>query len=211
MSFGLNSVLLFGAGGHAKVVAEMARALGLQVVGFLDDDEARDGSPFFGAAVIGWSRFAADGRDFAGVPVALAVGDNAARARAFDRVRGVARLSAALVHPSAWVSPTAVLGAGTVVSAAAVVNADAVVGLGVIVNTGAVVEHDVRVGDFAHLCPNSAVCGGGRIGDRALIGTGASVLPGRTVGAEARVGAGGVVATDVAGGATVVGVPARPV
>lgn len=207
----VDPVLIFGAGGHAKVVAEVARALGLDVAGFLDDDEARDDAPFFGSRVVAWPRYVAGGDGLAGLRVALAVGDNAGRALAWDRLRDLGRLVVTLVHPSAVVSPTAVLGEGTVVMPSAVVNADAVVGVGVVVNSGAVVEHDARVEDFAHLSPNSVLGGGAKVGRLAWIGTGAVVLPRVAVGAEARVGAGAVATRDVDPGATVVGVPARPV
>jgi sugar O-acyltransferase (sialic acid O-acetyltransferase NeuD family) len=204
-------ILIFGAGGHAKVVAEVARARGLEVAGFLEDAAARDGQPFFGARVIAWDRFAADPGDWPGLAIALAVGDNAGRARAYERVRTLGRAVVSLVHPSAVISPTATLGEGTVAFATAVVNAEARVGIGVILNTGAIVEHDAVVGDFAHISPNAALGGGAVVGARAHVGLGAVVLPRMEVGADARVGAGAVVRQSVAPGTTVVGVPARPI
>jgi sugar O-acyltransferase (sialic acid O-acetyltransferase NeuD family) len=204
-------ILVFGAGGHAKVVAEIARALGRDVIAFLEDGEAREGDPYFGSVIVSWRRFAADSARWGMLPIALAIGDNAARARALERLHELPRPVATLIHLSAVISPTAVIGEGTVVMPNAVVNADAMLGLGVIVNTGAVVEHDVQLGDFVHLSPNVALGGGVRVGARSHLGLGAMALPRVRIGVNVRVGAGAVVLSDVPDGATVVGVPARPI
>jgi sugar O-acyltransferase (sialic acid O-acetyltransferase NeuD family) len=103
------------------------------------------------------------------------------------------------------------LGAGTVVMALAAVNPDATIGEGSILNTGCVVEHDCRLGRFVHLSPNAALGGGVQIGHRSHLGLGAVALPGVRIGSDVRVGAGAVAHRDVGDGATVVGVPARPI
>ena len=72
----------------------------------------------------------------------------------------------------------------------AVVNAAAHIGRGTIVNTNASVDHDCRIGDFVHIAPGVAICGGVTIGDLTLIGVGARILPGITIGARAVIGAG---------------------
>jgi sugar O-acyltransferase (sialic acid O-acetyltransferase NeuD family) len=204
-------ILIFGAGGHAKIVAEVARALARDVAGFLEDGEARAGQPYFGAQILSWRQFTAEVDRWGMVPIALAIGDNVGRARAFERIGELGRPLATLIHPAAIVSPTATIGEGTVIMPAAVVQADATLGSGVIVNTGAVAEHDVQLADFVHLSPNVALGGGVRIGARAHLGLGAVALPRVQIGADVRVGAGAVVLADVPPGATVVGVPARPI
>lgn len=204
------TILVLGAGGHAKVVADLARVLGLEVVGFLEESTERDGQPFFGSRVIDWDRYLGGPAPWAAARVALAVGDNLARARLHGLLAGRGREVATLVHPSSVVSRSAELGAGTVVFATAVVNAEARVGPGAIINTGAIVEHDAVIGDFAHLSPNATLGGGARLGARAHVGLGAVVLPRVEIGDDARVGAGAVVRSTVAPGLTVIGVPARP-
>jgi sugar O-acyltransferase (sialic acid O-acetyltransferase NeuD family) len=202
-------VAVLGAGGHGKVVADVALCAGMEVVAFLDDAPAKAGTSIWGIPVVAWDRFVVD-ESSRGSAIALAFGDNRARQRSAERVRAAGLGVATLVHPGAAVARTARLGAGTVVMAGAAVNPDADVGDGCIVNTGAVVEHDCVIGDFAHLSPNAALGGGVKLGARTHLGLGAVALPLVRIGADVRIGAGAVVHRDVADGLTVVGVPAQP-
>ncbi|GJG88449.1 hypothetical protein tb265_36300 [Gemmatimonadetes bacterium T265] len=202
--------LIWGGGGHGKVVADLVRALGDEVVGFVDRDAAKIGQvvePGGARVVLGEDDFLAGAGAHRAGAVALAVGDNAARLGCLARA-GASGVPA-LVHPTAACSRSATLGAGTVVLAAAVVNAAAALGRAVIVNSGAVVEHDCVVGDGAHVSPGAVLAGGVHVGARAWVGAGATVIQGVRVGSEAVVGAGAVVIRDVPDGVTVVGNPAR--
>jgi len=200
------TLLIWGASGHGKVVADVAERCGYTVTGFVDDDPAKIGGRFGGLPVMAPA-------DLAGVDpessMAMGIGHNGHRAAAFARARAAGRRLPALVHPSAVVARTARVGDATVVCAAAVVNPDAVVGVAAIINSGAVVEHDCVVGDFAHVSPGAVLGGAAAVGDRAHVGAGAVVLPLRRAGDDAVLGAGAVVTRDVPGGATVVGIPAR--
>lgn len=210
-----DAFLVWGAGGHGKVVADLLRALGHPLAGFVDADAGREGAEVVpGAAVVlhepAFFRLVGDGLLPAGCgAVALGVGDNARRLACFRALRGLP--APALVHPSAVVSPWAAVGAAAVVFAAAVVNPGAVLHAAVIVNTGAIVEHDCVLGAGAHVSPGAVLAGGVHLGERAWVGAGATVLPGVRIGSGAVVGAGAVVTRPVAAGATVVGVPAREV
>jgi UDP-N-acetylbacillosamine N-acetyltransferase len=204
-------LVVYGAGGHGKVVADVARSAGHVVVCFLDDEEDRAGETFFALPVKASAAFLWDRAGRGEARAALGIGDNAARERAWARLRAAGMETPLLVHASAVVAPTARIGAGTVVMALVAVNPDAEVGEGSILNTGCVVEHDCRLGRFVHLSPNAALGGGVHIGDRTHLGLGAVVLPRVRVGADVRVGAGAVVHRDVPDGSTVVGVPARPI
>lgn len=209
--------LIWGAGGHGKVVADVLRALGHVIRGYVDADSAKVGrtaEPGGASVIVSESDFVAGGEhDRPLMPelvtaVALGIGDNAARLRAARRLP--AELLPALAHPSAVVSPSATLGVGTVVFPKAVVNASARLGCATIVNTSAVVEHDCAIGDGAHIAPGALMLGGSSAGDLAWIGAGSVVLPGIRVGSRAVVGAGAVVTRDVADDVVVVGCPARP-
>jgi len=208
-------LLLWGGGGHGRVVADLVRALGHELVGYVEADAARLGAVVEpgGARVVmpedELLRLLDDDKRLPGGidAVVPAVGDNAARLRCLRRLGTFC--APALAHPAAVVSPSARLGVGTVVFAGAVINAAARIGAAVIVNTGAVVEHDCVVGDGAHVSPRAALAGGVRVGERSWVGIGASVIQGVRIGADAVVGAGAAVIRDVPDGATVVGVPAK--
>jgi sugar O-acyltransferase (sialic acid O-acetyltransferase NeuD family) len=148
----------------------------------------------------------------------IAIGDLRARQRALRGLEEGGLLAdapgrpgpASVIHPSAVVSPSATIEPGVFVGPGAVVHSRVRVEAHAIINTGAVVEHDCVVGEGAHVAPGAVLGGGVRVGAWTLIGLGARVLPNLRVGAAATVGAGGVVVEEVASGAVVVGVPARP-
>lgn len=198
-------VVVYGSGGHGKVVCDVLLAAGHVVAGFVDDDRERHGALVLGLPVLG------GGDQLAGkaAHVALGIGSNRARAVVAAKIASLGGVLLTCVHPRAVVAPSAVLGEGTIVMALAVVNPDARIGRGAVVNTAAVVEHDCAVGDFAHISPNSVMGGGCTVSTFAQLGIGATMLPGTAVGEGALVGAGGVVVRDVAAGAVARGVPAR--
>jgi sugar O-acyltransferase (sialic acid O-acetyltransferase NeuD family) len=207
--------LVWGAGGHGLVVADVIRAAGGDVVGYVDGDPAKLGHAIEpgGARVLLSEEALVAGasealRRYGADCLALGIGRNAARERALRRIASPAD-APPLLHPASVVSASARVGLATLIGARAVVNAAAAVGAGVIVNTGAIVEHECEVADAVHLSPGSVLCGGVRVGARAWIGAGAVVTQGVEIGADAVVGAGAIVIRDVPAGSTVVGNPAR--
>lgn len=200
-------ILVWGASGHAKVVADLARTLGFVVIAFIDDDETRHGEKFFGANVTHARHIESLRRESS--RLALGVGDNRARERLFERAKRLGFLMAPLVHPSAYVAPSATIGDGSVVLAHAVINADARISLGAIVNTACIIEHDCFIGPFSHVSPGATLAGAVSVGQRVHVGAGATVLPGVHIGDNAVVGAGAVAIDSVPPDSTVVGVPAR--
>ncbi|MFM2149604.1 MAG: hypothetical protein RLZZ187_1910 [Pseudomonadota bacterium] len=198
-------LLVLGAGGHARPVIEALRAMGLAVAGLLDD-AAR--APVLGVPILG--KLDSLGAQGASAAV-IAIGDNAMRARlgAACQARGLAL--PAVIHPTALISPSARIGAGVQVMARAVIGPEATLGDFALVNTGAIVEHECTLGPATHLGPGAVLCGGVAVGARALLGAGAVVRAGCRIGAEAVIGAGAAVTQDVAEGARMGGVPARPI
>ena len=201
-----NAIVVYGAGGHGKVVAEMLTAGGRTVEGFLDDNSSLRGSSVLGLPVYLAEEWL---RAHPGTQVALGVGNNVAREHVATRVRHSGSRILTVIHPASIVARSARIGEGAAIMPAAVVNPESEIGEGVIINTGAIVEHDVRVGRYAHLSPNSAAGGGAQIGPYTHIGMGASLLPLKKVGASCVVGAGAVVISDIPDGQIAYGVPAK--
>jgi sugar O-acyltransferase (sialic acid O-acetyltransferase NeuD family) len=167
-------LLVVGAGGHGRSVAEAAELSGkFEVVGFLDDSLATGetvlGIPVFGPVVV-----MADHRA-AGSQAIVAIGNNHVREKLMCQLAEANFELATVVHPRAFVSSSAVLGAGSAVMAGAIVGTEARLGMGSIVNCGAVVDHHATVEDFGHLGVNASMAGGTVLGRGAWMQAGAAL------------------------------------
>jgi len=116
--------------------------------------------------------------EFDHLPI-VAIGDNASRKQVVEASASM-RFDI-LIHPRAWVSPSATIGEGTVVMAGAIVQTGAVIGKHVILNTNSVVDHHCRIGDYAHIAPGAHLCGNVTVGEGALVGVGVGVGPNTTI------------------------------
>lgn len=202
---------IWGASGHASVVADIVRLRSeYELVGFLDDaNPERAGSGFCGATILGGRERLDDLLSEGIETIILGFGDCEARLRLAELTRKRGFNLATAVHPRAVVADDTEIGAGTVVAAGAVVNPGARIGENVIVNTCASVDHHCLVGNGAHVCPGARLAGGVVVGRAAWVGVGATVVDRVRVGSGATVGAGAVVLDDVPEGVVAYGVPAR--
>jgi acetyltransferase EpsM len=204
-------LLIWGASGHAKVVADIVRRAGIfDIVGYLDDIQPHPPEARFLGAPLYTSVTALAALRSQGVSrLILGIGKCSARLRLASVAREHGFALATAVHPCAVVAEEVRMGAGTVVAGGAVINPGTVLGENVIVNTGAVVDHDCVVEDGAHICPGTRLAGDVKVGRGAWVGIGATVIEKVRIGAGAFVGAGAVVIRDVPENVVVAGVPAR--
>lgn len=202
-------LLIIGASGHAKVLIDVARAVGWNCVAAFG--KSPDGAPCNGVDVADDDSQLPSFFERGVRHAAIGIGDNRVRLRLAGELRALGFGLPALVHPAACVSPSARIGEGTLVMPLSIINADARVGDAAIVNSGAIVEHDCVIGDGAHVAPNSVLGGGVMVGKGAFVGIGATVRPQGRIGDFAQLGAGAVAVHDIADSVLAVGVPARGV
>lgn len=203
--------LIFGAGGHASVVADALIASGGEVIAFIDREP---GVELLGRPVLSEAR---DLARFDRTRVQLAIGiggtrggaPGALRARLMKRLSDEGWMLADVIHPSATVSPNARFGQGVQLMARAVVQPNTKIGDGAIINTAAIVEHGAIVGTHSHISIGAMLCGNVTVGPNSHIGAGACVREGVTIGRDVTIGIGAVVLRDCKDGSVFFGNPAR--
>lgn len=196
-------LVIIGASGHGKVVADIAKKNGYHEIVFLDDDE--NIHECGGYPVIGRSHEV----ETINADIIVGIGNASIRKKIQQSIP--ARKMATLIHPSAVVAEDVIIGVGTVIMAGAVINSGARIGTGCIVNTCASVDHECNVGDYVHIAVGSHLCGTVSVGDETWIGAGAIVSNNISICSECMIGAGAVVVKDIKESGTYVGVPAKKV
>lgn len=198
-------LIIVGAGGHAKVVISTALATSKKIYGFLDDNPALQGKTLSGYPILGGTDLLHAHDVTSGI---FGLGSNAKRKyvvhseRAFDRWE-------TLIHPTAFIHPSATIGKGTVIFAGAIIQPDVKIGEHCIINTGATIDHDCIIGDYVHLAPGVHLAGGVRIGEGSFLGIASAVVQEIKIGDWVTVAAGGIVVNDIAAQKTVMGIPAK--
>ena len=204
----MNGLLIIGAGGHGKVIADIASALGKwDQIAFVDDKYPDLTQVLDWPVIGGMEDFRNHREEYPDVFVA--VGDNAVRQKITIWSEEAGFHLPTLIHPRAAVSRLAVIGAGTIINSQSAVNANATIGKGCIVNTGATVGHDCVLGDFVHVAPGASLAGETVIGDGCWIGMRSAVIEQLTVGKGVVIGAGAVVTRNIPDNKLVVGIPAK--
>lgn len=196
-------LIIFGFGGHARSVADVALSCGYSELLFVDPN-ARDGETFLGHPVVpnlnsesmqGWEMFPA-------------TGDNDRRREQYCEILHVGQIPVSLVSPTASVGAGGVISPGCFIGHHAHVGPMAEIGQGCIINTGAVIEHECMVGSYSHVSINSAIAGRSRLGSHSMLGAGATIIDGISVCDRVTIGAGALVLRSIDAAGTYVGVPA---
>lgn len=198
------SLIIIGAGGHAKVVLDSLLISGIsEPIIFADDNTFLLGKKFQGfdvlcdvnQALVSENRFH------------VAIGDNLIRGRIFES--GNYDNAVSVFHSKSIISKSALLERGIFVAAGAIIGPNAKIGRGTIVNHSSVIDHDCNVGNYCHIAPGAILSGGVEVGSRTLIGLGAKLLPGVKVGDNSIVASGAIVLNSFPSNSRLAGVPAK--
>ena len=201
----MDKLIIIGAGGHGKVIADIAQKIDKYTsISFLDDSDA----PFcVGYPVIGKSN---DFEKYIGeADFFVAIGNNKVRKSFIDKIVGFGGELPSLIHPSAVIGADVSIDVGTAVMAGAVINPCTKIGKGVIVNTCSSVDHDCIIGDYSHLAVGVHVAGTVTVGNGCFLGAGTIIKNNVNICKDCVLGAGAVVIEDIEETGTYVGVPAK--
>lgn len=187
------SLLILGAGGHAKVVSDAAHCGGITHIAFCNEGSGDSLTECAAQAT----------------HIHVAIGDNETREHGYERALACGLTPLTIIHPSAQIAASATIGEGVFVGACCVVNPFAVIENYAILNTSCVVEHDCRVGIAAFVAPGAIMCGACSLGAHSFLGTHATMIPQTSLGAQVVVGAGATVIESIDEPCLLLGTPAK--
>lgn len=191
-------VILYGAGGHCKVIIDILNLLNISIEQIVDDSPAI--ASLVGIPIVLSKEFTKMDN------LIIAIGDNLTRKK-LSKINTVTYFK--LIHPKTSISPFSTVEKGTVVMAGAIINANTCIGKHSIINTGAIIDHDCTIGNFVHIAPKATLAGNVKVGEGTQIGIGAIVIQGVKIGKWCVIGAGAVIIRDVPDYAVVVGNPGK--
>jgi acetyltransferase EpsM len=199
-------IVIFGCGGHGRVVADTLKVARAPLAGFLDD---RPPASLVNEIPVLGDRGCLEKREFLkNYEILIAIGEARVRRQLALLVLDRGGRLAWAIHPSAVIASDVFIGEGTVIMAGVVINTGSRIGRFVIVNTGATVDHDNLIEDGVHISPGCHLAGNVICRADAFIGTGASVIPRTEIGTRAVIGAGAAVISDVPSDVLAAGCPA---
>lgn len=201
----MKKLIIIGAGGHGRVVADIAKQSELyHEISFLDDFEPAKASSFpYLGKVSQANAYIADHCFF------VAIGNAAVRKKILEELLSSGAVVETLIHPAAIISPDVSIGTGTVVMPGAIVNTSTTIGRGCILNTASSVDHDCNVSNYCHVAVGAHLCGTVNVGEKTWIGAGATVINNVDICADCLIGAGAVVTKSLGQSGIYIGVPAR--
>jgi sugar O-acyltransferase (sialic acid O-acetyltransferase NeuD family) len=192
-------MVLYGASGHAKVIADSINCLKEDILHYFDDNNSIN---FFLNRKV--SKY--DQNIFPNEKLIISVGNNKHRENLVKKIKHTFGI---IIHPSSIISEHTKIDEGTVVLQNSTIQADSKIGKHCIINTAASVDHDCIIDNFVHVSPHATLCGNVKIGEGTNIGAGAIILPGIQIGKWSIIGAGTIVLEDIPDKVVVVGNPGR--
>ena len=202
------TLVIIGAGGHGRVVADCAESIAIyHEIIFLDDcfSTRKNNShwPIVGP-IAHWTKYT-DNADFI-----VAIGSNTLRESLLKKLFATNCCIATLIHPTAFISTKSIIARGVVIFANAVVNVGASIDEGCIINTAATIDHDCHIQAYCHISPGVNIAGGVEVGTRSWLGIGSSVVEYITIAENTQSGAGAVITHSTQSNTLYLGVPAQP-
>jgi sugar O-acyltransferase (sialic acid O-acetyltransferase NeuD family) len=203
-----NKLLIIGASGHGRVVADIALKMNKwQSIAFLDDNSNLGST--MNLAVIGTSaKILSYINDY---DIFVGIGNNASRKKLYQILENAGASIPLIIHPNAIIGEQVEIASGTVIMAGAIVNCCTKIGKGCIVNTGASVDHDNTIEDYVHISPGTHLAGNVKVGQESWLGIGSTISNNVTIVNNCKVGAGALVIMDIKETGTYVGVPVRKI
>lgn len=202
-------ITIMGAGLYAAPIIELAIACGYRPVEIYDNDRSQIGKSILDIPVVGVDEDFFQ-KDLRGKYCAISIGNNRIRSRIYDELINRGAVVPSLIHPTAYISPSATIGDGSYIQPHAVIWSLVKIGESVIISPSTVVAHHSVIGMSSMISTLSSIGSDIKIGKNVLIGMGSTIMTGvKEIGSNAIIGAGSVVIKNVEPSSTVVGVPAR--
>ncbi len=199
----MKKIIIIGASGHGKVVADIARLNGYDEITFLDDNTEKTKCGKYDVAgttdII--EQFDCD--------FIVGIGDANARRKLMDRLEKSNKRTVTLIHPDAVIAEDVIIGNGSVVMAGAVINPGTRIGNGAIINTCSSVDHDCIIGNYVHVAVGAHICGSVVIGDNTWMGAGSLAINNIQICENCLIGAGAVIIKNIDELGTYIGIPAK--
>ena len=197
-------IFILGGGGHAKVVVSTLEAKGYTIAGIFDDNRNKL------SGILSSFKYSGKLEQIVNSQIKraiIAIGENSTRRKWAEKLADVHWET--IIHPTAYVHPSASIGKGSVIFAGAVVQPEVIIGEHCIINTGATVDHESVIGDYVHICPGANLGGNVHVGEGTFVGISSTIIQNITIGEWSVIGAGAAVVRDVPSNVTAFGVPAR--
>lgn len=201
-------VIIIGAGGHSKVIADIILKSNDNVIGFLDDGKEIGTQILLNYKVIGKIDYINEINDNE-ISYIIAIGNNEIRKQIYERYPNLSYYTA--IHPNAVIANDVKIGKGTAIMANSVINTSAKIGEFCIINTGTILEHDNEIGNFVHISPGATLSGTVKVSELVHIGTGSKIKNNININRKCTIGVGTVIVKDINAEGVYVGIPARKI
>jgi len=207
------TIVIYGAGGHAKVIADILRLTEqYEIIGFLDDNNPQKyGNDFYGSYIIGGKEKLNLIKKNGTVNIIIGFGNNYIRLRLGGMLKKIGFNLVSAIHPTSILARDISIGPGTVVAAGVIINPESHIGENVIINTNVTIDHECNIQDGVHISPGVIIAGNVNVGKGSWIGVGAIISDHIIIGSGSIIGAGAVVVNNIPNDVVAYGFPAKPI